>query len=421
MQSGKTTNKTIVFLFLFIFVSTICSQATDLSELNLQQLIEKHSLEHSFTGIKVKSLKEDRVLFGFNEHKYFVPASNQKLITTWVALKHLGPSYQYQTEIYTNSINEAAETNRFPDILIKGGGDPTLTETHLASEIARYLKTERIGGIRNLILDLSSYDTQYFGSGWMWDDDNNFIAPLSFPSLKNSRKSPYDTISVLEAIGRKIDSSLSEEGITIAGTSKAGTPTSEWKKVMTLTSEPLITILTEMNKTSNNYYADMIWKSVSAKRGRGTFQDTAEIARTELNSLGISNQVTFVDGSGLSRYNLITTAQISTLLAHAFKHPRLHTANALGYPYYHWSYQRNRNYFISTLPQWGSGTLTNRKYNLPIKAKTGTLADSSTLSGYLETGDDVVVFSIMVNRVRDIKAARRFQTDFLKHIYALLN
>ncbi len=420
MQTGKATCKTMVFLFLLMFASIISSQAKDLSDLDLQYLIEKHELQHAFTGIKVTSLKKDKVLLTFNENKYFVPASNQKLITTWIALKRLGPTFKYQTEVYTNSKKEGGENNRYTDVLIKGGGDPTLVAAHLGSKMSHYFQTEKIGDIRNLILDFSYYDKQYFGPGWMWDDDNNFIASLSFPSLKRSLQSPYDTMSVLQAVGREIKSSLSEESINIVGNIKAGTLTSEWNKVITLTSQPLIEILTEMNKTSNNYYADMIWKSISANTCKGTFQDTVDIAKNELSSLGISNKVTFVDGSGLSRYNLITPTQISTLLTYAFGHPRIHLVNTFGYPYYRWSYQHKRNYFISTLPGWGSGTLVRRKYDLPVKAKTGTLTDTSTLSGYLETSQDVVAFSIMINRVKDIKAARRFQSDLLNHIYTLL-
>ena len=86
-----------------------------------------------------------------------------------------------------------------------------------------------------------------------------------------------------------------------------------------------------------------------------------------------------MDGSGVSRYNMITPRTVVAVLKKIYSKVSLNTI---------------KNYF----PQSGrSGTI--KKYNLKnVYAKTGTLRHNHNLSGYLiSTKGDVYVFSVMVN------------------------
>lgn len=410
----------IILAICLAFIPVIQVQPENHGILQLDHLIQKHGLDNSYVGVEVRSMKTGEIVFEKNANKYFVPGSNQKLITTWLGLTQLGPEFTFKTRIYVRSTSNLSTTNLKSGLLIEGSGDPTLTPSKIASEISRSINNGPKTFSGPLLLDESKFDDQYFGSGWMWDDDHNFILPLSFEDLKYTIDSPYDPKIVIEALGQKIESALSEKNIALSGKISEGKVESGWKKVVTLESKPLLQLLNKMNKHSINYYADMIWKTIGHEVGsEGSFQAACEIAKSSLEEIGVDPDLTFVDGSGLSRYNVITPRQLTDLLAHTFSNPKLNGSNAVGYSYNLFSYENDRNLFTSVLPDWGTGTLFSREHDLPVKAKTGTLEDSSTLSGYLKAGEDVLAFSIMVNRVREIEDARRFQDDLLRDLLDL--
>jgi D-alanyl-D-alanine carboxypeptidase/D-alanyl-D-alanine-endopeptidase (penicillin-binding protein 4) len=91
-----------------------------------------------------------------------------------------------------------------------------------------------------------------------------------------------------------------------------------------------------------------------------------------------------MDGSGLSRLNLVTPATVVKLLRFMYDSPA-------------------RENFISLLPVGGrDGTLSSRFVETPaagrVHAKTGSLSHVSALSGYLERGDGTwLAFSVLVN------------------------
>ncbi len=91
------------------------------------------------------------------------------------------------------------------------------------------------------------------------------------------------------------------------------------------------------------------------------------------------------DGSGLSRYNYVSADAIVTLLTHV------------------WQTERLRGPFIASLPIAGKdGTLANRMRGTvldgKVDAKTGTIANVRSLSGFLETkSGQHLVFSMIAN------------------------
>jgi D-alanyl-D-alanine carboxypeptidase/D-alanyl-D-alanine-endopeptidase (penicillin-binding protein 4) len=132
-----------------------------------------------FWGVSVKSLSTGRGIFGRNENKLFVPASNMKLFTTAVALIRLGPDFRYTTNLYTNGIVENGTLKG--DVFLRGSGDPTISErfqgrpTAVFEEWADSLKQQGIREITgDLIGDDTLFDGKNLGPGWAWDDE--FIA-----------------------------------------------------------------------------------------------------------------------------------------------------------------------------------------------------------------------------------------------------
>jgi serine-type D-Ala-D-Ala carboxypeptidase/endopeptidase (penicillin-binding protein 4) len=151
-------------------------------------------------------------------------------------------------------------------------------------------------------------------------------------------------------------------------------------------SPPLKDILPVMMKRSQNLYAETITRAMGWKRtGLGSFKEGKKVVEEVLKSFGIkSGTYSYMDGSGLSRYNLISPAQIIQILEGMKKS-------------LYWQD------WINSFPVAGiDGTLKNRmkgtKAEGNVRAKTGTMSNIRGLSGYVTTTDgEELVFSFLVN------------------------
>ncbi len=75
-----------------------------------------------FSGILIKDLKTQEVLFSCNEDKLFTPASLTKIFTLLAALEILGEEYVYPTSFYFSSLTPGVING---DLYVAGSGDPT--------------------------------------------------------------------------------------------------------------------------------------------------------------------------------------------------------------------------------------------------------------------------------------------------------
>ena len=152
-------------------------------------------------------------------------------------------------------------------------------------------------------------------------------------------------------------------------------------------SVPLSRIVSIINKPSQNFYADMLLKTLSKEvNGVGTWRGGFAVAQKFLASIGAPNANLFNmdDGSGLSRRNLV--------------HPN-HTVAVLRYM----MSSPNFKIFYDSLPIMGvDGTIANLNRGTlaagNVHAKTGTITYARSLSGYLDTADgERIIFSTMCN------------------------
>lgn len=156
--------------------------------------------------------------------------------------------------------------------------------------------------------------------------------------------------------------------------------------LLTHESVPLFMILKELNKNSNNFYAEQILKTIGYEvYGFGTAENGVRACKDLFNTMGINpDNMVMADGSGLSRLNLITPRQIVNLLSYMYKSDQF-------------------NPFYDSLPIGGvDGTLANRMRRTAaqnnVRAKAGYSNNVSALSGYIKTvNGEILVFSIMVN------------------------
>jgi D-alanyl-D-alanine carboxypeptidase/D-alanyl-D-alanine-endopeptidase (penicillin-binding protein 4) len=171
-------------------------------------------------------------------------------------------------------------------------------------------------------------------------------------------------------------------------------------------SEPLSNVVYVLNKRSQNLYAELVLKSVGAYAGERPVTGSSaalswRTARPVLAEAGIDTlSVQLVDGSGLSRQNLVSARATLALLRFMWNHPS----------------EAVRDAFLFSLPVGGiDGTLASRypggRARGNVRAKTGTVSNASALSGYVRTdGGSTFAFSIMANhftvpasRIREIQ------------------
>jgi D-alanyl-D-alanine carboxypeptidase/D-alanyl-D-alanine-endopeptidase (penicillin-binding protein 4) len=157
-------------------------------------------------------------------------------------------------------------------------------------------------------------------------------------------------------------------------------------KLFTDYSPPLSTILKVMNKNSLNFYAEQLLKIIGyEKEGLGTAANGIKACLNLYTQMGINTEgMVIVDGSGISRLNLVTPNQINNLLSYMYKSDM--------FPY-----------FYDMFPIAGvDGTIANRmeksRATNNVRGKTGYINNVRSLSGYVYTGDrELVSFSIIVN------------------------
>jgi D-alanyl-D-alanine carboxypeptidase/D-alanyl-D-alanine-endopeptidase (penicillin-binding protein 4) len=159
-------------------------------------------------------------------------------------------------------------------------------------------------------------------------------------------------------------------------------------------------IIKELNKNSNNFYAEQLLKTIGLEiNNYGTVENGVEACKEIFNSMGINpDNMVMADGSGLSRLDLVTPRQIVNLLSYMYKSDEF-------------------SKFYESLPIGGiDGTLINRMKKTAaennVRAKAGYNNNVSSLSGYLKTlSGEQLVFSIIVNNYLTSSALANYIQD----------
>lgn len=192
------------------------------------------------------------------------------------------------------------------------------------------------------------------------------------------------------APGHALRAVLESAGIKVEGPVKLG-GAKEKRLLASHRSEPLGTLLRALGKDSDNFYAEMIFKSLAGgKKGRPASAESAAQTVTEvLEDAGVFEKgIVVKNGSGLFDANRLTAWSTASLLRTALRD----TAIASD--------------FVAQLATGGvDGTLRGR-YRAwanrgAVRAKTGTLNSVASLSGYVlaPPGRSPLAFSILVTNV----------------------
>ena len=222
---------------------------------------------------------------------------------------------------------------------------------------------------------------------------NTIIVEGTIPKNVKSKK---EWVAVWEPTPYALDlfkQSLEECGIHLEGSVKTASTPMNAQVLKKYQSQPLSELLLPFMKLSNNTLGEILVKEMGkVAKGEGSWDKGLEVLTSELTKLGVNTDtIELRDGSGISHINLVPPNEITSLLFSVQKEA--------------WF-----DHFLYSLPVSGSpermigGTLRNRMLNSPaqwqVRAKTGTIASVSSLSGFVETmSGERLIFSIILNNL----------------------
>lgn len=409
--------KACVCFFITISISS-CSVYHQINKQAGNILLTDSIIKTGHIGIAIFEPANNKFWYQLNGDKYFVPASNTKLFTAYAAMKYLGDSIVGLRYQLTDSA-----VNIYP------AADPSFLHPDFKNQpVYEFLKQQK-----NIIYHSQKFITT-IGKGWAWDDYlekymvqtaelpmyGNLIrickkdglvniVPKNIPVeyINNTRDNFIDTGHFAERRWDKNDLRIintipdsTKENYEIPMVSnwhqmlgflqdtlhqkiRVSTDTTiDRNKMHTIFSQPTDSLLKPMLFNSDNFLAEQSLLMVSNQQ-TGRF-DVAAIIDTLLKSplIDIPQKPRWVDGSGLSRYNLFTPASFIFILNKI--------KNEFGL-------ERLKH----ILPTGGEGTLKN--YYLKdanyIFAKTGSMSNHASISGLMYTKKGkLLLFSVLADQ-----------------------
>jgi D-alanyl-D-alanine carboxypeptidase/D-alanyl-D-alanine-endopeptidase (penicillin-binding protein 4) len=331
-------------------------------------------------------------------------ASNMKLFTTATALGRLGPQARIETTVEADGTVDHNGVLR-GNLYLVGGGDPTLGTPSFYRRFLGGLGTDVFGlgaqireaGIEAITGRLYADDSVFDRLRGVADSGyatSSYIGPLSglaFNSGYSSASANGFSSDPARTAAATLARSLRAAGVRLPSRVALATAPPTTKTVATVKSPPLTEIVNTTDVYSHNFFAEMLLKLLGAHFG-GAGSTAAGTGVVERFARGHGSAVHAVDGSGLTRSNRASPAQVVALLDAMDETPA-------------------GEEFIQDLALTGrEGTVADRMHGTAAygrcRTKTGTLTGVSNLSGYcFNRSGNLVIFSILMAGVRDLGLA----------------
>jgi D-alanyl-D-alanine carboxypeptidase/D-alanyl-D-alanine-endopeptidase (penicillin-binding protein 4) len=387
----------------------------------LKERIEKSTVfSNSFTGFTLMEPETGRILCDIQGDKYFTPASNTKILTLYTCLHLLGdslPRLRYERGL---AANQSAEYR------IQGMADPTWLSPYFQvwQPNAESIFSEK-SLPKQLFLMPGATTMAALGPGWCWDDTPDAYSPemSALPLYGNMNRVQYQSgqwqiippvapehqqFSGVKTPSRKAFSPVIELPIT---GDESAEPTdipmyeaakyalqqlndtlkwdihpgnTEKKLAHTWYVCPVDTVYKRLMHQSDNFIAEQLLLMCAAVKLDTLNQGNLIQWATQNLFNDLPQAIKWVDGSGLSRYNLNTPRNQTEILRRLWL-------------------EQPKDRLWSLFPAGGqSGTIENwyqGDQNKPyVFAKTGTMSGVHCLSGYLVTNTGkTLIFSFMHN------------------------
>ncbi|KQC28711.1 D-alanyl-D-alanine carboxypeptidase [Flagellimonas eckloniae] len=368
-------------------------------------LLQNEPLNNSFHGLVVLDTERDEVIYNTNGDRYFTPASNLKIVTFFTGLVLLPkniPSLKYHVQNDT--------------LFAEGTGDPSALHPYFEDSTA----INFLNSFKNVSLYLKNSAEDKYGPGWAWEDYDTYFSPekSTFPLYGN-------VVTISKPDSLNVSPSFFKENVILIEESKQrdefinhffiSPSEKDTLEVPFITSDLLTKHLLENNLKKNislidsfpagdkkilygietdsiyklmlhksdNFLAEQLLMAASSMLSDTLSTKTVITHMLENDLADLEHQPRWVDGSGLSRYNLFTPKSFVQILQKIYtKVPGKR--------------------LFQLFPSWGAlGTIT--KWENPntkpyIFAKSGYVGNNYNLSGYLKTkSGKLLIFSFMNN------------------------
>ena len=415
------------FFFLILFLPLVLKSQSEW----IQNHLESDFYKNQFTGFYLQDAETAEVLFDYNGEKYFTPASNVKILSLYSAMK-----------VLPDSIPALRYERKNGNLYIEGLGDPTFLHPEFRSvnRAIDFLKNEP----GDIYLSWGKFEGTRLGLGWSWEDYEKHYSPerSEFPlygnmaTLRKGKSGPSafpltlaDSVEYQESLfsrdfyenkfylgsrngnSTRIPFVVKDELIRQMLSEAVGKEVFLNDKLLgknakVLFSLPSDLVYKRMMEVSDNFLAEQILLMVSAQIS-GSMSSEKAINYMKTRYLkSMPEDPVWVDGSGLSRYNLFTPRTMVHVLDKLYKEfpeDRLFNIFAVG---------------------GRTGTLKgNYGGKTPyVYAKSGTLSNNYCLSGYLKTKSGrTLIFSVMNNHFQKQNWQVRQETqkllEFLRDNY----
>ncbi len=402
-------------------------------------------------GVQIK--KQESILYSNNADKIYIPASVTKLFTAYSVLKNLGPTFKVKTQLYYDGTNlylrGAGDSgfvsesmwflvNEFHRQNIKNITGDIVVDDSLFDGI-RFDKSRQSQRVDR------AFDSPVGAMSFNWNSINVFVKPndkvgqsghvvldpensyfklqndtMTVAKIKNEliidvdqksrtvkvsgdlligafEKAHYKNVAdPVQWSGENLKSFLNQRGIPVKGTVRAGRVPLKAKLVAIAESKSVASLVTDMNKFSNNYVAEMLTKllasekSVRSEKENSSLADGMKIISSDaVKILGNSKDLVLLNPSGFSRENRISAAGLNDLLYAVEKDFSIFPS------------------FVESLPVAGlDGTMKRRMIGTKgesfVRAKTGYLDNVVTLSGFAgHQNGELFHFTFLYNGPQD--------------------
>ena len=358
MFNFKRHTSFIILLTSYLILAS-CSIQKQIARSANEDVLSNKALTTAHVGISIFEPATNKYWFNYQGDKYFVPASNTKLPTCYAAMKYLGDS------LVGLRYNDTLDYT-----VIIGTGDPTFLHPDFKNQpIYEFLKK----GKRKILINESGFGEQPLGSGWAWNDFREYymtersimpmygnvvkfqgklrnlkVTPRAFeqyihlidssccslndkeiftrdwaynffyfkgdPHKEYNIEMPFFTRGFLEFL---LHDTLRKHEVHYANYYLAGFPLLEnalknFPRI--IHSQPTDSLLKPMMHRSDNFFAEQSLLMVSNEM-LGIMNDEKIIdtlLKTDFKDL--PQKPRWVDGSGLSRYNLFTPQDFVAIL-----------------------------------------------------------------------------------------------------------
>jgi D-alanyl-D-alanine carboxypeptidase/D-alanyl-D-alanine-endopeptidase (penicillin-binding protein 4) len=437
----------------------ITSMMPTFAETSITKVISDLGGNKSSVSVSVKSVASGDTVYSLNEKTPMIPASTLKLVTSSASVDLLGMDYLYSTTLYKSTNNDlylklsgdplltasdlgklvssAKDKNIAPknfyiddsafDTVEWGEGwqwdddlNPLMPKFSIYNLDKNLLKIEISPTVNGrppsitvkpfyplTFVNMISTNTSVPTSVTL--EKNNDIAPNMLNASGTVAKMYTTVIPVANPKMNfilRLEETLRTKSLEYFGTIKSAKLPEKNVYVVDTVEHGLDSVLSNILKNSDNLMAETLFKTAGEvySGNIGSRENSLKMLETYLDENNINHEdIKIVDGSGVSKNNLVTADFMSDFLILKSK-------------------KDDFDSFKKLLPTPGEGTLKNRMlyFKDNLYAKTGTLSETSAIAGYITSRrGKVYAFDIMIHDAKTSAVDKKnIEEQILRCIYA---